>query len=139
MINFKCSKCGEPLEAPESMAHDSIKCPKCSQSNLITPKTQKHINKYFYIVGYLVRRILRVLRYVLGLFLGVILILLGIMTLADATNPYSNMGICESPARDNNIVILVGLTLFIAGCLFIILPGIARRLDKILDKLDKSP
>jgi hypothetical protein len=49
------------------------------------------------------------------------------------------MGICESPARDNNIVILVGLTLFIAGCLFIILPGIARRLDKILDKLDKSP
>jgi hypothetical protein len=30
MINFKCKKCGEKLEAPESLAGEAIKCPKCN-------------------------------------------------------------------------------------------------------------
>ena len=29
MIHFKCSKCGEGMEAPESMAGDVLQCPKC--------------------------------------------------------------------------------------------------------------
>ena len=32
MINFKCRKCGELLEAPESLAGEAIKCPKCGSS-----------------------------------------------------------------------------------------------------------
>ena len=30
MILFKCSKCGEQLEAPQSLAGQSVECPKCN-------------------------------------------------------------------------------------------------------------
>jgi len=30
LINFKCTKCNEPLEAPESMAGQAVQCPKCN-------------------------------------------------------------------------------------------------------------
>lgn len=29
MIQFRCSQCGEQLEAPESMVHDRLQCPNC--------------------------------------------------------------------------------------------------------------
>lgn len=32
MIHFKCSKCGEGLEAPESLVGENITCPKCNNS-----------------------------------------------------------------------------------------------------------
>ncbi len=31
MIKFKCLKCGEGLEAPESLANQSLQCPKCKR------------------------------------------------------------------------------------------------------------
>jgi len=43
LINFKCTKCGELLEAPESMAGQAVQCPKCKlhekvpNYRLITP------------------------------------------------------------------------------------------------------
>ena len=35
MINFKCSQCGEKLEAPESLQGSSLKCPMCKTATKI--------------------------------------------------------------------------------------------------------
>lgn len=35
MINFTCSNCGEPLEAPGEMAGQVLVCPKCKKTQLI--------------------------------------------------------------------------------------------------------
>ena len=35
MINFKCSQCGEKMEAPESLQGSSLKCPMCQSATKI--------------------------------------------------------------------------------------------------------
>ncbi|MCK4629776.1 MAG: hypothetical protein KAT56_12285 [Sedimentisphaerales bacterium] len=35
MIQFKCSQCEEPLEAPESMQGERLQCPKCRYPELV--------------------------------------------------------------------------------------------------------
>jgi hypothetical protein len=35
MINFACSNCAEPLEAPESLAGRLLNCPKCQTPHIV--------------------------------------------------------------------------------------------------------
>ena len=42
MIQFKCYKCGEGLEAPNSLKGQTIQCPKCQADNIV--KTYPHKN-----------------------------------------------------------------------------------------------
>ena len=35
MIQFKCSQCGEALEAPDSMQGERLQCPKCRYPELV--------------------------------------------------------------------------------------------------------
>lgn len=35
MIQFKCNKCSEGLEAPTSMKGEAVRCPKCDFHNII--------------------------------------------------------------------------------------------------------
>jgi len=39
MISFNCSKCGEVLEAPESLIGQVLKCPKCSLHEQVPNKS----------------------------------------------------------------------------------------------------
>ena len=41
MIYFKCSKCGEPLEAPDSMVNELLQCPKCNFPETIPQKEEE--------------------------------------------------------------------------------------------------
>lgn len=45
MIKFKCSKCGEKLEAPESLAGQALQCPKCKLHEKV-PNKRKRRAKY---------------------------------------------------------------------------------------------
>jgi DNA-directed RNA polymerase subunit RPC12/RpoP len=107
MINFKCHKCDEPLEAPESMIGDTIDCPKCKRTTIIPPHPplQTEDNLCFYVITVI---------------LGAILICMAFFNAIDGSH-------------------LIAVILFIGGCLLIIIAGIGRRLDKILDKLNESP
>ena len=40
MIQFKCSKCGEELEAPESLKNERLQCPKCRYPEVIPDDDQ---------------------------------------------------------------------------------------------------
>lgn len=40
MIAFKCSLCGEGMEAPQSLAGQVEKCPKCGSLNRVPPQAQ---------------------------------------------------------------------------------------------------
>lgn len=40
MIEFKCSMCGEGMEAPESLAGQSVKCPKCGALRRVPGQTR---------------------------------------------------------------------------------------------------
>ena len=40
MITFKCTKCGETMEAPESLAGKTLQCPKCGLHESV-PNIQK--------------------------------------------------------------------------------------------------
>jgi hypothetical protein len=41
MIKFKCTKCGEGLEAPESLVGQAVKCPKCELHEEVPGKRKK--------------------------------------------------------------------------------------------------
>ncbi len=40
MIKFKCGKCGENLEAPQSTVNEILQCPECGQK-VIVPDNQE--------------------------------------------------------------------------------------------------
>ena len=46
MIKFKCKKCGEQLEAPESMKGEELICPQCGDKHIIpvaSPREPKNL------------------------------------------------------------------------------------------------
>ena len=58
MINFKCTRCEEPLEAPQSMSNEVLECPNCGQKVLVPeyqkyPKAKRSSNKKNKVQGYL--------------------------------------------------------------------------------------
>jgi len=46
MIQFKCSKCGEEMEAPVSEAGNALKCPKCGLHEKVPSRRKEAIRRF---------------------------------------------------------------------------------------------